>query len=63
MRHITLLFITMLTMTAMAQETERNIWPEKKPVDVSIKEGKMKQTMGKAAILRMERMATPTLQK
>ena len=53
----------MLTMTAMAQETERNIWPEKKPADVSIKEGKMKQTMGKDAILRIEQMPTPTLQK
>lgn len=63
MRPITLLFITMLTMTAMAQETERNIWPKKKPADVSIKEGKMKQTMGKDAILRIEQMPTPTLQK
>ena len=46
MRHITLLFMTMLTITAIAQETERNIWPENRPADVSIKEGKMKQTMG-----------------
>ena len=63
MRPITLLFITMLTITAIAQETERNIWPEKKPADVSIKEGKMKQTMGKDAVIRRENKTKPRKKK
>lgn len=61
---------TMLLASAMllaaptwAQESERNIWPDKRPAEVVLKKGKMKQTMGEDDILRIQQMPVPTLQK
>ena len=33
----------LLAATAWAQESERNIWPDKRPAEVVLKKGKMKQ--------------------
>lgn len=61
---------TMLLASAMllaaptwAQESERNIWPDKRPAEVVLKKGKMKQEMGDDGILRIQQMPVPTLQK
>lgn len=61
---------TMLLASAMllaaptwAQESERNIWPDKRPAEVVLKKGKMKQEMGDDDILRIQQMPVPTLQK
>lgn len=53
----------LLAAPAWAQESERNIWPDKRPVEVTLKKGKMKQTMGEDDILRIQQMPVPTLQK
>lgn len=53
----------LLAAPAWAQESERNIWPDKRPAEVVLKEGKMKQTMGEDDILRIQQMPVPTLQK
>ena len=53
----------LLAAPAWAQESERNIWPDKQPTEVVLKKGKMKQTMGEDDILRIQQMPVPTLQK
>lgn len=53
----------LLAAPAWAQESERNIWPDKSPAEVVLKKGKMKQTMGEDDILRIQQMPVPTLQK
>ena len=53
----------LLAAPAWAQESERNIWPDKRPAEVVLKKGKMKQEMGKDDILRIQQMPVPTLQK
>lgn len=53
----------LLAAPAWAQESERNIWPDKRPTEVVLKKGKMKQTMGEDDILRIQQMPVPTLQK
>lgn len=53
----------LLAAPAWAQESERNIWPDKRPAEVVLKKGKMKQTMGEDGILRIQQMSVPTLQK
>lgn len=53
----------LLAAPAWAQESERNIWPDKRPVEVVLKKGKMKQEMGDDDILRIQQMPVPTLQK
>ena len=53
----------LLAAPAWAQESERNIWPDKRPAEVILKKGKMKQTMGEDDILRIQQMPVPTLQK
>lgn len=53
----------LLAAPAWAQESERNIWPDKRPAEVVLKKGKMKQTMGEDDILRIQQMSVPTLQK
>lgn len=53
----------LLAAPAWAQENERNIWPDKRPAEVVLKKGKMKQTMGEDDILRIQQMPVPTLQK
>lgn len=53
----------LLAAPAWAQESERNIWPDKRPAEVVLKKGKMEQTMGDDGILRIQQMPVPTLQK
>lgn len=53
----------LLAAPAWAQESERSIWPDKRPAEVVLKKGKMKQTMGEDDILRIQQMPVPTLQK
>ena len=53
----------LLAAPAWAQESERNIWPDKQPAEVVLKKGKMKQEMGDDDILRIQQMPVPTLQK
>lgn len=53
----------LLAAPAWAQESERNIWPDKRPAEVVLKKGKMKQTMGEDDILCIQQMPVPTLQK
>lgn len=53
----------LLAAPAWAQESERNIWPDKRPAEVVLKKEKMKQTMGEDDILRIQQMPVPTLQK
>lgn len=53
----------LLAAPAWAQESERNIWPDKRPAEVVLKKGKMKQAMGDDDILRIQQMPVPTLQK
>ena len=53
----------LLAAPAWAQESERNIWPDKRPAEVVLKKGKMKQEMGDDDILRIQQMPVPTLQK
>lgn len=53
----------LLAAPAWAQESERNIWPDKRPAEVVLKKGKMKQKMGDDDILRIQQMPVPTLQK
>lgn len=53
----------LLAAPAWAQESERNIWSDKRPAEVVLKKGKMKQTMGEDDILRIQQMPVPTLQK
>lgn len=53
----------LLAAPAWAQESERNIWPDKRPAEVTLKKGKMKQEMGDDDILRIQQMPVPTLQK
>ena len=53
----------LLAAPAWAQESERDIWPDKRPAEVVLKKGKMKQTMGEDDILRIQQMPMPTLQK
>lgn len=53
----------LLAAPAWAQESERNIWPDKRPAEVVLKKGKMKQTMGEDDIMRIQQMPVPTLQK
>lgn len=53
----------LLAAPAWAQESERNIWPDKRPAEVVLKKGRMKQTMGEDDILRIQQMPVPTLQK
>ena len=52
----------LLAAPAWAQESERNIWPDKRPAEVVLKKGKMKQEMGDDDILRIQQMPVPTLQ-
>lgn len=53
----------MLAAPACAQENERCIWPDKRPAEVTLEKGKMKQEMGDDGILRIQQMPVPTLQK
>lgn len=53
----------LLAAPACAQENERCIWPDKRPAEVTLERGKMKQTMGDDGILRIQQMPVPTLQK
>lgn len=53
----------LLAAPAWAQENERCIWPDKRPAEVVLKKGKMKQEMGDDGILRIQQMPVPTLQK
>ena len=53
----------LLAAPAWAQESERNIWPDKRPAEVVLKKGKIKQEMGDDDILRIQQMPVPTLQK
>lgn len=53
----------LLAAPAWAQESERNIWPDKRPAEVVLKKGKMKQAMGEDDILRIQQIPVPTLQK
>ena len=53
----------LLAAPAWAQESERNIWPDKRPAEVTLERGKMKQEMGDDDILRIQQMPVPTLQK
>ena len=53
----------LLAAPAWAQESERNIWPDKRPAEVALEKGKMKQEMGDDGILRIQQMPVPTLQK
>ena len=53
----------LLAAPAWAQESERNIWPDKRPAEVTLEKGKMKQEMGDDDILRIQQMPVPTLQK
>lgn len=53
----------LLAAPAWAQESERNIWPDKRPAEVTLEKGKMKQEMGDDGILRIQQMPMPTLQK
>lgn len=53
----------LLAAPAWAQESERNIWPDKRPAEVTLEKGKMKQEMGDDGILRIQQMPVPTLQK
>lgn len=53
----------LLAAPAWAQESERNIWPDKRPAEVTLEKGKMKQKMGDDGILRIQQMPVPTLQK
>ena len=53
----------MLAAPACAQENERCIWPDKRPAEVTLEKGKMKQEMGDDDILRIQQMPVPTLQK
>lgn len=53
----------LLATPALAQEQERNIWPDKTPKEVVLKKGKMQQEMGNDGILRIKQMPVPTLQK
>lgn len=53
----------LLAAPAWAQESERNIWPDKRPAEVTLEKGKMKQEKGDDDILRIQQMPVPTLQK
>lgn len=53
----------LLAAPACAQENERCIWPDKRPAEVTLERGKMKQEMGDDDILRIQQMPVPTLQK
>lgn len=53
----------LLAAPACAQENERCIWPDKRPAEVTLERGKMKQEMGDDGILRIQQMPMPTLQK
>lgn len=53
----------LLATPALAQEQEKNIWPDKTPKEVVLKKGKMQQEMGNDGILRIKQMPVPTLQK
>lgn len=53
----------LLAAPAGAQENERCIWPDKRPAEVTLERGKMKQEMGDDGILRIQQMPVPTLQK
>lgn len=53
----------LLAAPACAQENERSIWPDKRPAEVTLERGKMKQEMGDDGILRIQQMPVPTLQK
>lgn len=53
----------LLAAPAWAQESERCIWPDKRPAEVTLERGKMKQEMGDDGILRIQQMPVPTLQK
>ena len=53
----------LLATPALAQEQEKNIWPDKTPKEVVLKKGKMQQEMGNDGILRIKEMPMPTLQK
>lgn len=53
----------LLAAPACAQENERCIWPDKRPAEVTLERGKMKQEMGDDGILRIQQMPVPTLQK
>lgn len=53
----------LLAAPACAQENERSIWPDKRPAEVTLEKGKMKQEMGDDGILRIQQMPVPTLQK
>lgn len=53
----------MLAAPACAQENKRCIWPDKRPAEVTLERGKMKQEMGDDGILRIQQMPVPTLQK
>lgn len=53
----------LLAAPACAQENERGIWPDKRPAEVTLERGKMKQEMGDDGILRIQQMPVPTLQK
>lgn len=53
----------MLAAPACAQENERCIWPDKRPAEVTLERGKMKQEMGDDGILRIQQMPVPTRQK
>lgn len=53
----------LLAAPAWAQESERNIWPDKRPAEVTLEKGKMKQEMGDDGILRIQQTPVPTLQK
>lgn len=57
------LAISLMALHTMAQQPQQNVWPEKRPADVTLKDGKMVQEMGDDDILRIQQMPIPTLEK
>lgn len=56
----------MMTLTTYASGqvvSLQNVWPEKRPADVVLPQGEMKQEMGKDDIMRIQQMPVPTLEK
>ena len=60
---LTAIFAMTLSMNALAQNKEVNVWPKKLPADVKLEKGKLQQTMGDDDILRINKVPMPTLQK
>lgn len=60
---LTAIIAMTVSMNTSAENREVNVWPQKLPADVSLKQGKMEQTMGDDDILRISNMPIPTLEK